>query len=100
MVDVDERDIVQPLLDEVARVIVDVASRMVADGGQESLECLAVKNVLARVQLKPNVNASFVEGVEDGRPASTELVEGRFNEMARTLGPGIAESAPTVVASG
>ena len=78
VVDVDERDIVQPLLDEVARVIVDVASRMIADGGQESLECLAVKNVLARVQLKPNVNASFVEGVEDGRPASTELVEGRI----------------------
>ena len=40
---------------------------MIADGGQESLECRAVKNVLARVQLKPNVNAIFVEGVQDGR---------------------------------
>ena len=90
VVDVDERDIVQSLLDEVARVIVDVASRMVADSGQELLECLAVKNVLARVELKPNVNASFVEGVEDGRPASTLLVEGGFDEMARTLRPGIA----------
>ena len=90
MVDVDERDIVQSLFDEVARVIVDVASGMIADRGQELLERFPVENVLAGVQLKPNVDAGFVECVEDGRPTPTELVEGGFNEMARTLRPRIA----------
>jgi hypothetical protein len=52
MVDVDERDIVQALLDQVARVIIDVASRMIADGCQKQLERFAIKNVLAGVQLK------------------------------------------------
>jgi len=90
MVDVDERDIVQSLLDEVARVIVDGAARMIADGGQELLERFAVENVLAGVQLKSNVDARFVEGVKDGGPTATKLLEGRFDEVARTLRPGIA----------
>ena len=69
MVEVDELDVVQSLLDEVARVIVDVAARMIADRGEELLERLAVENVLAGMQLKPDVDAGFVEGVEDRRPA-------------------------------
>ena len=90
MVDVDERDIVQPLLDEVARVIVDVAAGMIADRRKKLLERLPVENVLARVQLEPNVDAGFVEGVKDGRPTPTKFLEGGFNEMVRTLRPGIA----------
>src|SRR4029077_16920996 len=59
MVDVDERDVVKSLLDEMAGVIVDVAAGMIADRGQESLERFPVENVLAGVQFKPKVNAGF-----------------------------------------
>ena len=90
MVDVDERDIVQPLLDEMARVIVDVASGVITNRGQESLERFPVENVLARVQLKPYVDADFVEGIKDGGPTPTELIERGFNQMVRTLRPWIA----------
>ena len=89
MVEVDERDVVQSLLDEVAGVIIDIAARMIADGGEELLERLAVENVLARVQLKPDVDAGFVEGVEDRRPTPGEFAERGFDEMARSLRPGI-----------
>ena len=89
MVQVDERDVVQSLLDEMAGVIIDIAARMIADCVEELLERLAVENLLAGVQLKPKVDAGFVEGVEDGRPTPGELGESRFDEMARALRPGI-----------
>src|SRR5262249_45889878 len=47
VIDVNERDIVQSLLDEMACVIIDVAPRVIADRGKKSLERLPVKNVLA-----------------------------------------------------
>jgi hypothetical protein len=89
MIEIDERDVVQSLLDEMAGVIAYIAARMIADGGEELLERLAIENILAGVQLKPKVDASFVEGVEDRGPPSGELAEGRFNKMARALRPGI-----------
>ena len=62
----------------MAGVIVDVAARVVAHGGEELLERLAVENILAGVQLKPKVDAGFVEGVEDGEPTPGELAESRI----------------------
>ena len=90
MVEVDELDVVQSLLDEVAGVIIDSAARMIADRGQELFERLPVENVLAGMQLKPKVDAGFIVGVEDRRPTPGELLESGFDEMARSLRPGIA----------
>ena len=89
MVEVDELDVIQSLLDEVARVIIDRAARMISDGGEELLERLAVENVLAWMQLKPDVDAGGVEGVEDRRPSPGEFAERGFDEMARSLRPWI-----------
>ena len=89
VVEVDERDVVEPLLDEVAGVIVDVAAAMIADRGKELFERLPVENVLAGMQLKSNVDALFVEGVEDRLPAPRKLVERRLDEMAGALRPRI-----------
>src|SRR5262249_46476542 len=91
MVQIDERNVVQSLFDEVAGVIVDRAARMIADRGKELLERFAVENVLAGMELKPNIDARFVKCVEDGRPALGELVESGFNEMARALRPRVAK---------
>ena len=56
---------------------------MIADRGEELLERLAVENILAGMQLKPKVDARFVEGVEDRRPTP-----GEFGESGSMRWPG------------
>jgi hypothetical protein len=62
---------------------------MFADALQEHLEGDAVVQVLAGVDLEAEIDAGFVEGVEDRPPAFGKLVEGRVDEPGRALGPGI-----------
>ena len=90
MVDVDERDIVQSLLDEVARVIVDVTSRMVADGCQELLEVSPSKTSWQGCSSNPMSTPASSKASRMGvqrRPCSSKA---EFDEVARTLRPGIA----------
>ena len=69
VVDVDERQIVELLQQEVRRVVVDVAARMAVDRVEEHLEGGAVEQVLAGMDLVADVDAGLVEGVEDRPPA-------------------------------
>ena len=69
MVDVDELEVVQLLQEEVRRVVVDAAARMVVHPLEEQLEGDAVEQVLARMQLEGDAAAGLVVGVEDRPPA-------------------------------
>ena len=62
---------------------------MITDRGEELFERLPVENLLARMQLKPNVDASCVKGVEDRRPTLGEFAERGVDEMTRSLRPWI-----------
>jgi hypothetical protein len=83
VVDVDEGEIVQLLQQEVRRVVVDVATRVVADGARGTSRRWRHRRVLAGMQLEADVDAGLVEGVEDRRPALAELVEGLSIEAGR-----------------
>ena len=89
MVEIDKLDVVEPLLDEVACVVVDVAAWMIVDRREELLEGFAVEDVLARVQLERDVDARLVEGVEDRPPAPRLLGEGLFDQSGWALRPRI-----------
>jgi hypothetical protein len=60
---------------------------MVAHSVEEHLEGRAVVQVLAGVELKSDIDARRVEGVEDGRPAFRQLVERRLDQPGRALRP-------------
>ena len=90
-VDVDEGEIVELLQHEVARIVEDVAARMVVDALQQHLECDAVMQILARMDLVAEIDPGLVEGVEDRPPAARKLVERGLHQTRRALRPGIDE---------
>ncbi len=59
------------------------------DALEEHLEGHAVVQVLAGMDLVADVDAGFVEGVEDRAPAPGQLVEGALDQAGRALRPGI-----------
>src|SRR5262250_2168323 len=64
VVDVDELEIVELLDHIVARVVEDAAPIVVVEPLEEHLEGHAVVDVLARMDLKADIDARFVEGIE------------------------------------
>src|SRR6266436_3482636 len=62
---------------------------MIANARQEHLECRAIENVLARMDLKAKVDAGLVISIEDRLPAPGELVECRFDQTRWPLRPRI-----------
>ncbi len=89
VVDVDELEVVELLQQEVRRVVVDAAARMVVHPLEKHLEGDAVEQVLARMQLEGDAAAGLVEGVEDRPPAFGELVESGLDQARRALRPRI-----------
>ena len=57
VIDVDEAEIIHPLLDEMAGVVIDVAARVIADSVEEHLERVAVEHILGRMDLEAEVDA-------------------------------------------
>ena len=82
-----ERQVVELLQDEVARIVEDVRARMVVHGGEEALERDAVVQVLARVDLEAAVHALFFERVQDRPPAAGEFREAGLDQPDRALRP-------------
>src|SRR5208283_593065 len=89
VIGVDEAEIVHALLDEVARVVIDVAALVAADRVEKHVERVAVEHVFARVDLKAEVDAILVKGVEDRLPAARLLGEALLDQAGRPLGIGI-----------
>ena len=67
VVDVDELQVVELQQQEVRRVVVDAAARVVAHARQQHLEGHAVEPVFARVQLERDAAIRRIEGVVAGR---------------------------------
>ena len=89
VVEVDVFEIVELLQDEVARVEKNVAARMIFHAVEEHFEAGAVVKIFAGVDFEAEVDADFVEFVEDRSPAFGEFVEGSFDEAGGTLRPRI-----------
>ena len=89
VIEVDEFEIVELLQQEVTRVVVDAASRMVVHTIQQHLERRAVKHIFTRVQFERDVASRVVERIEDRAPAFCELIERRLDQPGRTLWPRI-----------
>src|SRR2546429_5259970 len=70
---VDEREVIDSLQHEMARVVEDVAATMVADPSQEQLEGQTIVHVFAWVDFETQVDALFIELVQDRAPARGEL---------------------------
>ncbi|OBX33808.1 hypothetical protein A8U91_02850 [Halomonas elongata] len=62
---------------------------MVVHGFEETLEGGAVVQVLARMNLEAQVDALFVEDIEDRPPATGQLGEAFLDQPRRALRPGI-----------
>ena len=89
VIDVDEAEIVHALLDVVAGVVIDVATLVAADGVEEHVEGFAVEHVLARMDLKAEIDAVLVVEVEDRFPAAALLGEAFLDEAGGPLRIGI-----------
>src|SRR5208337_4425388 len=61
VVDVDEFEIIELLQHEVRRIVVDRAALVALDRVEEALECRAVEQVLAGMELVADVAAGVVE---------------------------------------
>ena len=84
-------EIVQLLQNEMGRIVVDRATRVIAGALVEHLEGNAVAYVLAWMDLVAEVDARFLIGVEDRTPATREFVERGLDQARRPLRPGIKE---------
>jgi hypothetical protein len=70
VVEVQVFEIVELLDYEVAGVEEDAATRVIVYALEEHLEGYTVVEVFAGVDLEAEVQVGFVEGIEDGTPAS------------------------------
>ena len=91
VVDVDVVQVVELLQHEVARVVENVAALVVVHALQEHLEGDAVVQVLTRMDLVAEVDAGFVESIQDRAPAPCQLVERGLYQPRRALRPRIDE---------
>src|SRR5690606_27128025 len=89
VIEVDELEIIELLQHEVTRIEQDVRAPMAADRVEEALERDTVVQVLARMDLEADVDARFVERVEDRPPTPRELREAFLDETGGPLRPRI-----------
>ena len=80
VIDVDERQIVELLQQEVRRIVVDLAARVAAERLQEHLEGGAVEDVLAGMDFIADINTVFVIDIEDRFPACRQFLEGFLDQ--------------------
>lgn len=89
VIDVDERQIVELLQQEVRRIVVDLAARVTAERLQEHLERGAVEDVLAGMDFIADIDTVFVIDIKDRFPARRQFLEGFLDQPRRPLRPGV-----------
>ena len=89
VVDVDERQVVQLLQDEVAWVVENVGAGVVLHFLQEPLEGHAVVQVFAGMDFVAAVHAVFLEHIENRPPTRGEFLKARLHQASGTLRPRI-----------
>ena len=87
VIEVDVFEIVELLDDEVARIVEEVAARVIVEALEKHFERHAVVEIFAGVDLEAEVDVGFVERVKDGAPASGQFVEGGLDEAGGALRP-------------
>src|SRR5256884_1443849 len=89
VIQVDILEIVELLQHEMAGIVQEIAALVPADAIEKHLERHAVVQILTGMDLEAEVDACFVERVENRPPAPRQLVERRLDQTRRPLGPGI-----------
>ena len=87
VIEVDVLEIVELLDDEVARIVEEVAARVIVEALEKHFESDSVVEIFTGVDLEAEVDVGFVEGVEDWTPAGGEFVEGSLDESSGALRP-------------
>ena len=82
---IDEAEIVEALLDEMAGVVIDVATRVSADRVEEHIEGVAVKDVFGRMDLEAEVDTVLLVFIEDGFPPTPLFRKALLDEPRRAL---------------
>ncbi len=77
----DERDAVDALVGEVARIVVEAERRVVAQRFERAVRRHDVVGDLGRMHLERELHARVLERVEDRRPALGELREPGFDRL-------------------
>ena len=75
MVEINKGQVIHLLKQHVARVVENVAARMVIHQRQKTLEGYAVVQIFPRMQLKADVHALLVEGIQYRPPAGCQRLE-------------------------
>src|SRR5687768_6088408 len=64
---------------------------MIANLLKESLECVPIEKIGARMQLERDCDAEFAREIENRTPATGQLAKRFVDQAGRPLGPGIRE---------
>ncbi len=89
VIDVDELEIVERLQHVVAGIVENAGARVIVDGCEEAFERHAVVQIFARMDLVGEIDAFFLERIEDRSPPPGELGKRFFDQPRGTLRPGI-----------
>src|SRR5258705_10455745 len=89
VIDVNERQVIHSLKDEMTRVIQDIAAFVSPNSIQEHLESYAVMEIFAWVQFETEIDAYRVKRVEDRHPPFCQFIKGGLTQTGRTLCPRI-----------
>jgi len=94
VVEIDEGEIIQPLQHEMRGIVVDGATRMIADRLQKPLERRAIEHILARMKLIGDIDAGLVECIEDRPPSAGEFDERLLDQAGGRCGQGRKTAKP------
>src|ERR1700730_17821063 len=86
---IDEREVIDTLQDEMTRVVKHAAPTMSLELLEETLEGHAVVQVFTRVDFVTQVDAGFVEALQNGSPTPCQFGESFFDQTGRPLWPWI-----------
>ena len=91
VVKINELQVVKLLQHKMARIVIDVGTRMVVQMLQKHLESSAVIKVFSRMQFVANVHARLVERVQNRFPAAGQFTESGFRQASGPLRPRVHE---------
>ena len=86
-IDVDKGEVIHLLQQEVRRVVIDHAARVVADSLQEHLERGTVEYILTGMDFIAYVNAILFIDIKDRLPTACEFGKRLFNQSSGALWP-------------
>src|SRR5690606_20875597 len=89
MINIDVLQVIELLKHKVARVVKDIAARMIVGRFEETLKRHAIVQVFTGVNFITQIHSCLIKSVKNGKPALGEFLETIIDKSGSTLGPGI-----------